>query len=144
MRRWLAVAVACVGLALMLPLMARAKGGNAQRGRYLVRGVAMCNDCHTPRDERGEPDLRRELHGAALPFEPAVEMPWAPAAPSIAGLPKGWGEAALVKLLMTGRGLEGKPLNPPMPQFRMSREDAESVVAYLKSLSPPEQVTDRK
>jgi len=71
-------------------------------------------------------------------------MPWAPAAPPIAGLPRGWGEAALVKLLMTGRGLEGKPLNPPMPPYRMSREDAEAVVAYIRSLPPPEQVTDRK
>ena len=26
------------------------------------------------------------------------------------------------------------PLRPPMPQFRMSVEDAKAVVAYLKSL----------
>ena len=138
MRRWLAAAAACMGIALVLPFLAGAKGGKAQRGRYLVRGVAMCNDCHTPRDEKGEFDLRRELHGAALTFEPAVEMPWAPAAPPIAGLPKGWGEAALVKLLATGQGPEGHPLSPPMPQYRMSREDAEAVVAYIRSLSPPE------
>jgi len=27
-------------------------------------------------------------------------------------------------------------LRPPMPQFRMTRQDAESVVAYLKSVKP--------
>jgi hypothetical protein len=64
-------------------------------------------------------------------------MPWAPAAPPIAGLPAGWTEAALVKLLMTGEGRLGTPLAPPMPQFRMTRQDAEAIVAYLKTLPPP-------
>jgi hypothetical protein len=32
-------------------------------------------------------------------------------------------------------------LRPPMPVFHMSTEDAEAVVAYLRSLNPP--YTDR-
>ena len=143
MRRLLALVAGFAGMALMLPLLAGAKGGNVQRGKYLVRGVVLCNDCHTPKDEKGEPDLRRELHGAALPFEPMVKMPWAPAAPPLAGGPKGWSEAGLVKLLTTGQGPEGRPLLPPMPPYRMSREDAEAVVAYIRSLPPPEQVSGK-
>jgi hypothetical protein len=27
-------------------------------------------------------------------------------------------------------------LRPPMPQFRMTRQDAEAVVAYLKTVKP--------
>src|SRR5438309_109690 len=38
--------------------------------------------------------------------------------------------------LTTGVWPDGQRLRPPMPQFRMSREDAESVVAYLRSLTP--------
>jgi hypothetical protein len=41
-----------------------------------------------------------------------------------------------VKLLTTGIWLDGKPLRPPMPQFRMSSQDAQAVVAYLKILKP--------
>jgi hypothetical protein len=31
-------------------------------------------------------------------------------------------------------GRNGAPPDPPMPQFRMSRGDAEAIVAYLRSL----------
>ena len=34
----------------------------------------------------------------------------------------------------TGVSRLGKELDPPMPQFRLTREDAEAVLAYLKSL----------
>ena len=42
----------------------------------------------------------------------------------------------LVQLLTTGIWKNGNHLRPPMPQFRMSREDAEAVVYYLRSLTP--------
>jgi mono/diheme cytochrome c family protein len=42
----------------------------------------------------------------------------------------------MIRLLTTGVWRDGQRLRPPMPQFRMSREDAESVVAYLRSLTP--------
>jgi mono/diheme cytochrome c family protein len=41
----------------------------------------------------------------------------------------------MVKLLTTGIWTSGEHLRPPMPQFRLSPEDAEAVVAYLKSLN---------
>jgi hypothetical protein len=40
----------------------------------------------------------------------------------------------MITLLMTGIWRDGKPLRPPMPQFHMTQEDAESVIVYLKSL----------
>jgi len=40
----------------------------------------------------------------------------------------------IVRLLMTGISRTGKPPRPPMPQFRMTRGDAEAVLTYLKSL----------
>ena len=42
----------------------------------------------------------------------------------------------MIRLLTTGVWIDGSHLRPPMPQFRMSRDDAESVVAYLRSLRP--------
>ena len=32
-----------------------------ERGRYIVENVAMCELCHTPRDEHGNPDRGRWL-----------------------------------------------------------------------------------
>ena len=103
-------------------------------GKYLVDRVAMCSDCHSPRNARGGIVPGRYLQGAKLEFQPVHPVPgFASVAPAIAGLP-GWSTAEAVRLLMSGVGKDGKPLAPPMPQFRMSREDAGAVVAYLKSL----------
>lgn len=104
------------------------------RGEYLVKGIAGCGDCHTPMNEKGEPVMDQWLHGAKLFFAPTMPIPnWADTSINIAGLP-GWDEQQAVKLLMTGLAPNGQPPRPPMPQYRMNRQDAEAVVAYLKSL----------
>jgi mono/diheme cytochrome c family protein len=107
-----------------------------RRGEYLVTRVGLCADCHSPRDERGEFVAAKQLTGAPIPFAPTVPMPaWATVAPSIAGWPAGWSEEATVQFLMTGqRPSNLPPVRPPMPPFRMSRPDAEAVVAYLRTL----------
>jgi hypothetical protein len=40
-----------------------------------------------------------------------------------------------VTLMMTSISRTGQPPKPPMPRFRLTREDAESVLVYLKSLA---------
>lgn len=104
-----------------------------ERGRYLVHRVGLCIDCHSPRDERGQFIVDRHLTGSVLGFTPTAPMPWAPAAPVIAGL-EGYTTDQAVKFLMTGERPGGVPPRPPMPEYRLNREDAEAVVAYLKSL----------
>jgi hypothetical protein len=76
----------------------------------------------------------RWLQGAPVwlvSAEPVAD--WPLQAPRIAGTPPG-NDAELVTLLSSGIWRDGKPLRPPMPQFHMTREDADSIVAYLKSL----------
>src|SRR5262249_38142337 len=95
------------------------------RGKYLVEGVAMCGTCHTPHLTNGELDQNRWLEGAALWLDPArPDSNWPLKAPRIAGNPSG-GDDELISLLTTGLWRGGQRLRPPMPQFRMSREDAE-------------------
>ncbi len=111
----------------------KATPATIERGRYLVEGIGMCADCHSPRLETGAFDRSRWLMGALLPFAPSVPMPaWAPAAPSIAGLENYTDEEA-VKLLMTGMTPLESGLRPPMPEYRMNAEDAAAVVAYLRA-----------
>jgi len=106
------------------------------RGRYLVSGVGLCADCHTPRDAQGRFQTQFWLMGSAIGFQPTAEMPWAPVAPPIAGLPSMTREQA-VAFLMEGTRPDGSRPRPPMPEYRLSAEDARAVVAYLKSLAPP-------
>jgi mono/diheme cytochrome c family protein len=117
---------------------AGASSGAAQsvveRGRYIVENVAMCELCHTPRTETGEPDRGHWLGGGPAQLRPAYPSPyWAIVEPRIAGRPPGT-DADFIKLLTTGISRTGNPPNPPMPPFRMTRPDAEAVLAYLKTL----------
>jgi mono/diheme cytochrome c family protein len=106
------------------------------RGKYIVEGVAGCGYCHTPRDENGNPNRSMWLAGAPVFYEPARPMPgWAISAPRLAGLPPG-SDAEIIKLLTSSISRSGQPPRWPMPRFYMTREDAEAVVAYLRSLGP--------
>jgi mono/diheme cytochrome c family protein len=106
------------------------------RGKYLVEKVAMCGQCHTPRDNNGALDESRALEGAPVIWRPANADPtWPLTAPRIGGTPPA-SDAEMVKLLTTGIWTNGQPLHFPMMPFRMTDGDARSVVAYLKSLPP--------
>src|ERR1700728_1598968 len=114
---------------------AESGGGTAvERGRYIVENVAMCELCHTARTETGEPDKGHWLGGGPTQLRAAYPSPyWARIEPRIAGRPPGT-DADFIKLLTTGISRTGRPPNPPMPPFRMTRTDAEAVLAYLKTL----------
>jgi mono/diheme cytochrome c family protein len=108
----------------------------AARGRYIVDGLARCGQCHTPRDASGKTDQGHLLEGSAvwlMSAEPRED--WPLQAPRLAGNPPGT-DAEMVTLLTTGVWKNGRHLRGPMPEFRMTTEDAEAVVAYLKSLNP--------
>ena len=106
------------------------------RGQYIVEGIAVCGNCHTPRRPNGELDRSRWLAGASVPYLPArPTSDWPTVAPRLAGLPP-TSNAGMVTLLTTGVWVTGQPLRDPMPRFHMTRADAEAVVAYLKSLNP--------
>ena len=111
--------------------------GVREHGAYLVNAAVLCGDCHTPQDERGMPNLARQLRGSTLPIRPKKETKnWADESPDITsrGLAGKWGEAGMVKFLMTGVDPEGKKARPPMPAIRLSANDARAVYLYLHSL----------
>jgi mono/diheme cytochrome c family protein len=131
-----AVCLLILGSLSFMAASPAAEKSKVERGRYIVQGMAACGDCHSPTNEKGEPLPGKDLRGAPLMFKPTVPVPnWADKAPNIAGLP-GWEDQAAVKFLMTGIAYNGLGPRPPMPAYRMNKEDAEAVVAYLKSLAP--------
>jgi len=116
-----------------------ATGGSNQalvaRGKYLVENVAVCSQCHTPRDPQGRLERSKWLQGGSLWLLPAQPTDnWPLQVPRIAGTPPGT-DAEMTMLLTTGIWTNGKPLRPPMPPFRMSVEDAQAIVAYVKTLT---------
>jgi mono/diheme cytochrome c family protein len=109
-----------------------------KRGDYIVNRVALCGDCHTPRDAKGRLDLTRSLEGAPIPFTPRSKpKEWEDHAPNITagGKPGKWGEQKLIRYLTTGVNGEGEKASAPMPAYNLSPEDAKAVTAYLLSLN---------
>lgn len=110
-------------------------GSTVARGQYIVEGVAMCATCHTPRLADGQLDRSRWLAGAPVPYQPSQPTAnWPMVAPRIAGQTPA-NMDGMVTLLTTGIWTDGKPLRDPMPKFKMTKADAEAVVAYLKSVT---------
>ena len=105
------------------------------RGAYIVEDVAMCGTCHTPRLANGQYDRNRWLAGAPVPYQPSQPTAnWPTVAPRIAGQTPANAEG-MITLLTTGIWTDGKQLRDPMPKFHMTKEDAQAVVAYLKSVT---------
>lgn len=131
--------LAGLGLTLSAALSLGADPKMVERGKYLVENVAMCADCHTPYTEKGELDKTKWLKGAVLAFQPIGTPPpnWHKTSPDLTPTSRlwtKWGEAAMLKYLMTGLTPKGTPAGPPMPAYKFSQADAEAVLAYLKSL----------
>jgi len=119
-------------LCLVIPATAGAQ--SLARGKYLVENTSLCNDCHTPRDDKGQLIMAKSLQGAPIGSQPIHPMPWAPVAPPIAGLPANYTEAQMVTFLQTGRRPDGSVAMPPMPPYRFSHADAQAVTAYLRAM----------
>jgi mono/diheme cytochrome c family protein len=108
-------------------------GGDVARGDYLVNSVAMCVQCHSPRDQRGNLIADKKLTGASIPVRgPSWDSEWAYKAPALAGLP-GFTDEQIVLLLTEGHAGDRPAPQRPMPPFRMNKQDAEAIVAYLRT-----------
>ena len=108
------------------------------RGKYLVEEVARCQECHTPRTEAGDFDRTKWLKGARLAYAPIGTIQgWHANSPDITStsqLVQRWGDDGFTKFLETSKNPRGNRAGPPMPAYTMQHDDAEAIVAYLKSL----------
>lgn len=109
-----------------------------ERGDYLVNGVVLCGDCHTPRGETGEPDETHKLQGSPLPPMGPPEV-FANFAPQLAGTPANFSEEQFISFLQTGVRPDGSHPRPPMPPYRLNEQDARAVAAYIATLPRAEE-----
>lgn len=109
------------------------------RGAYLSRHVAGCSDCHGERDwtKYSAPQIRdREGHGGTV-FKMDVGTLHAPNI-TPARL-ESWSDGEVLRAMISGVSKDGSPLFPLMPYENirhMSREDAEAIIAHIRTLKP--------
>ena len=115
-----------------------AASAKLERGRYLVEEVAQCQMCHTPRLENGEYDRQKWLKGATLNIQPIEAVKdWHKSSPDLTSTSRlwtRWQEKGLLNFMQTGLNPNGHAADPPMPAYKLKAEDAEAVIAYLKTL----------
>ena len=115
-------------------------GASIERGRYLTHEVAMCVQCHSPRDSKGRIIESQEFQGAPIPItSPYPEAPFAFTAPNIRELARSSGES-IVRLLRTGIGRDGK--SPAAPDAAVSHERGRRPLD--RSLSPVARLIERR
>jgi mono/diheme cytochrome c family protein len=131
------------GMAVMFALAITATAVQAQapaeRGKYLVNTIMTCQNCHTPKGERGAPIYEKDLSGG-LEFD---EPPFKVTAPNITqdkttGI-GAWTNAQLKTALRTGKRPNGVQLAEVMPTSFygiVTERDMDAIVAYLKTVKP--------
>jgi hypothetical protein len=82
------VAAAVLASASSLSTHRSHETSSMEYGRHIVESVAICIQCHSPRDQDGRLIEGRAQMGAAIPLaSPFRRTAWALRAPRIAGLP---------------------------------------------------------
>lgn len=120
---------------------ARAHDPRVERGQYLVDHVAGCGDCHTPGGST--PDPSKYLAGV----ECLVDTNEAAGrgclnSGNLTNDSTGLGrrsDAEIKKMFLDGRRPEGRALDPTMPYWifhNMTADDADAIVAYLRTVPP--------
>ena len=117
-----------------------------ERGKYLATNVSVCMDCHSTRNwnEFSGPLVEGSLGKGGEVFDQRYGFPGSFYSKNIT--PSGignWSDAEVLRAITSGVSKDGKALFPvmPHPHFgQMNKEDLISIVVYLRSLKPIENV----
>lgn len=132
-----------IRIALMVAALLAANSAFAQtpveRGKYLVNTIMTCQNCHTPKGERGAPVFAKDLSGG-LEFD---EPPFKVTAPNITqdkatGI-GAWTDAQIRTSLRTGKRPNDVQLAEVMPTSYygiVTERDMDAIVAYLRTVKP--------
>ena len=106
-------------------------------GNYLVNAVGVCGDCHTPRDQHGQPIAAMYLAGGNLFDESGRAVASANITPDPSGISY-YDEAMFVQVMRTGL-VKGRKLNVMMPTWAfdgLTDQDLKAIYAYLRTIPP--------
>ncbi|WP_443135130.1 c-type cytochrome [Frigidibacter sp. ROC022] len=114
------------------------RGVTVEYGAYLAHTVAHCMECHTPFGPAG-PMIEDHLGQGGFEFFGPWGVSVAGNLTSSADGLAGYSDDELKAIITTGRRPDGSPMLPPMPYAylaRMTAEDLDAVLLYLRSLPP--------
>jgi len=126
------------------PAPAQAPRSGIERGRYLVDHVALCGDCHTPRNFLGVPNQSLYMAGASEKIGPLGEAVLNITPDKETGIGD-WQREDIAYLLTAGIKPDGDNVQGLMEEViqgtthgykDMKKEDALAIADYLKSIPP--------
>lgn len=122
---------------------------NIERGSYLANHVMVCMDCHSTRDWSlfaGPPVEGTEGKGGEV-FDQMLGFPGKYIANNITPYNLGnWTDGEIFRAITTGVAKDGRALFPIMPYHNFGesdQKDIEAVIAYIRTLKPIENVTEK-
>lgn len=111
------------------------------RGRYLADHVSVCTDCHSQRDwsRFAGPMTPGTYAGGGEVFDRSMGLPGRIVSRNITpGALGTWTDGEILRAMTEGVSRDGSALFPLMPYRdygqHMAREDAEAIVAYLRTI----------
>jgi cytochrome c553 len=117
-----------------------------ERGKYLATNVCVCIDCHSTRNWTifSGPLVEGTIGKGGEVFDQKFGFPGKFYAKNITPFAlKEWSDAEILRAISSGVSKNGKALFPimPHPNFgRMDKDDLESIIVYLRTLRPIENV----
>jgi mono/diheme cytochrome c family protein len=134
------------GMAIAVALVATASAVQAQspveRGKYLVNTIMTCQNCHTPKGERGAPIYERDLSSGLSWDEPPFKVTASNITQDKETGIGSWTDEQIKTALRKGQRPNGVQLAAIMPyDFYeiLTDKDLNSIVAYLRTVKPVKQ-----
>jgi mono/diheme cytochrome c family protein len=122
---------------------------NIERGSYLAHHVMVCMDCHSTRDWSlfaGPPIAGTEGKGGEV-FDQTLGFPGKYVSNNITPYHLGnWTDGEIFRAITTGVSKDGRALFPVMPYHnfgQMDQSDIEAIIAYIRTLRPIENETEK-
>jgi mono/diheme cytochrome c family protein len=119
-----------------------------ERGRYLAYHVTVCMDCHSARDYNlfSAPLVPGSDGKGGEVFDHKFGFPGKFIARNITPFNlKDWTDGEIYRAITSGVKKDGTPIFPVMPYAyygKMDKEDIYSIIAFLRTLKPIENVTE--
>lgn len=119
-----------------------------ERGKYLAYNVTVCMDCHSARDYNlfSAPLVEGSDGKGGEVFDRKFGFPGRFIAKNITPFNlKDWTDGEIYRAITSGVKKDGTPIFPVMPYAyygKMDQEDIYSIIAFLRTLKPIENVTE--
>jgi mono/diheme cytochrome c family protein len=126
-----------IAFALAATVTAAQAQTSVERGKYLVNTIMTCQNCHTPKGERGAPIFDKDLSGGLSWDEPPFKVTASNITQHKTHGIGAWSAAEIKAALRTGKRPNGVQLAEIMPTAFygiLTESDIDSIVAYVRTV----------